>query len=379
MSGFVFSEKPIRIVSGDGPYLYDDQGTEYLDAGASYACVPLGHRHPDVRAAIDAQLDRLTYVQGSYPVAARSELYDLLAEVAPRDLDFVWLCNSGTEANEAAIKFARHATGRREVVAAVRGFHGRTMGALAATWNQEYKQGFEPLAGGVSFVPYDDVAALSDAVTAETAAVILEPIQGEGGVNPASADYLRAARDLTTEAGAALVLDEVQCGLGRTGRMWACEESGVVPDVLTSAKGLANGFPVGATVVREWIAENAGSHGGTFSGGPVMCAAAVETVRTIRDEGLPAHAAEVGSYFADRLRAELGGVVREVRGSGLMIGVEVKTGATAAARDLALDEHVLVIPTGRTVLRYLPPLTITEDHADRLVDATVAVGDHLSV
>ena len=379
MSGFVFSEKPIRIVRGDGPYLYDDAGTEYLDAGASYACVPLGHRHPRVRAAIDDQLDRLTYVQGSYPVEARTRLYDLLSRVAPGDLDYVWLCNSGTEANEAAIKFARHATGRSEVVAAVRGFHGRTMGALAATWSTEYKQGFEPLAGGVSFVPDNDREALAEAVTEETAAVILEPIQGEGGVNPASVEYLRAARDLTAEAGAALVLDEVQCGLGRTGTMWACEASGVVPDVLTSAKGLANGFPVGATLVREWIAENAGSHGGTFSGGPVMCAAAVATLETIRDECLPANADRVGVYFRDRLVEELGDVVREVRGEGLLVGVEVKTGATAAARDLALDQRVLVIPTGRTVLRYLPPLTVTEAHADRLVEATVAVSDTLSV
>jgi acetylornithine/LysW-gamma-L-lysine aminotransferase len=379
MPGFVFSEKPIRLVRGDGPYLYDSEDREYLDAGASYACVPLGHRHPAVRAAIDDQLDRLTYVQGSYPVAARTRLYDLLAAVAPGDLDYVWLCNSGTEANEAAIKFARHATGRSGVVAAVRGFHGRTMGALAATWSQEYKRGFEPLAGGVSFVPYDDVEALADAVTDETAAVILEPIQGEGGVNPASVDYLRAARDLTADAGAALVLDEVQCGLGRTGEMWACEASGVVPDVLTSAKGLANGFPVGATVVREWVAENAGSHGGTFSGGPVMCAAAVATLETIRDEGLPANAADVGAYFRDRLEAKLGDAVRDVRGAGLLIGVEVKTGATAAARELALDQRVLVIPTGRTVLRYLPPLTIGTEHADRLVDATVAVADHLTV
>jgi acetylornithine/LysW-gamma-L-lysine aminotransferase len=293
--------------------------------------------------------------------------------------DKVYFCNSGTEANEAAIKFARHATGRSEVVAAVRGFHGRTMGALAATWSQEYKQGFEPLAGDVSFVPYDDTGELTEAVTDETAAVILEPIQGEGGVNPASPDYLRAARDLATDAGAALILDEVQCGLGRTGRMWACEESDVVPDVLTSAKGLANGLPIGATVVREWIAENPGSHGGTFSGGPVVCAAAVETLRTIRHEGLPAHAASVGQHLCDRLETDLGDVIREVRGRGLMIGVEVKTGATAAARDLALDQHVLVIPTGRTVLRYLPPLTLSTDDADRLADATVAVADRLTL
>jgi len=373
MSGFVFSEKPIEIVEGDGPYLYGEDGTEYLDVGASYACVPLGHGHEAVQSAVRDQLDRLTYVQASYPVQVRTDLYATLAEAAPGDVGKVWLCNSGTEANEAALKFARSATGRSKLVATMQGFHGRTMGALATTWKEQYRAPYEPLIGDVEFVPYDDAEALREAVDDETAAVILEPIQGEGGINPASADYLQAAREVTADAGAALILDEVQTGLGRTGTLWACEAAGVVPDVLTSAKGLANGLPMGATLCRDWIAEDHGSHASTFSGGPVVSAAANATVGTIREDDVPGNAAAVGEYLVDELEAAIGDDVRDVRGEGLLIGVEVKRGANRLLKELALNHGVLALPAGRTVLRLLPPLTIERSHADRVVDALAEV------
>ena len=373
MSGFVFNEKPIQIEEGDGPYVYDESGTEYLDMGASYACVPLGHRHEAVDEAAKAQIDRLTYVQASYPNSARTELYETLADTAPGPIDKVWLCNSGTEANEAALKFARSATGDSKIVAAMQSFHGRTMGALAATWKGKYKKPYEPLAGDFEFVPYDDPEALREAVDDETAGVIVEPVQGEGGINPASAEYLEAAREATEDADAALIFDEVQTGMGRTGTLWACEQSGVVPDMITSAKGLANGFPMGATLCRDWIAENYGSHASTFSGGPVVSAAANATVRTLVDEDVPAHAADVGSYLQERLDAELGDEVREVRGEGLMVGVEVKRGAMGYLRELAIEHQVLALPAGRTVVRLLPPLTIDEAQADAVVDALAEV------
>ena len=274
MSGFVYSEKPIRIESGEGPYLYDDSGTEYLDFGASYGVAAVGHCHPEVVSAVQSQVEKLTFVQASYPNSARDGLYEKLATVAPGDLENVWLCNSGTEANEAALKFARSATGNSKIVAAQRGFHGRTMGSLSATWKPKYRAPFEPLVGDFEFVPYGDSEALAEAVDDETAAVLLEPIQGEGGVNPAPEGYLQFARELTADTGSALILDEIQTGLGRTGALWACEKRGVVPDVLTSAKGLGGGLPVGATLCADWIAENAGPHGSTFSGGPVVSAAA---------------------------------------------------------------------------------------------------------
>ncbi|AUV83784.1 aspartate aminotransferase family protein [Salinigranum rubrum] len=380
MSGFVFSEKPIQIERGEGPYLYTDDGTEYLDFGASYAVAALGHAHPRVTEAVQEQVAKLLYVQASYPNSTRTELYGKLAALGPTDetrsLDNVWLCNSGTEANEAAMKFARNATGRSKIVATRRGFHGRTMGALAMTWKEKYKKPFEPLAGGIEFVTYGDEEELEEAVDDDTAAVFLEPVQGEGGIHPASAEYLRAARDYTEEAGAALVFDEIQTGVGRTGTLWACEGAGVVPDLLTAAKGIANGLPLGATLCADWIADAEPEHGSTFSGGPVVCAAANATLDTIVEEDVPGNAAQIGEYLRGEIEAateEHDLPIRDVRGLGLMIGIEVKRGSNRLLRDLALNEGILALPAGRTVLRLLPPLTIEEEHADRMVDALIEV------
>jgi acetylornithine/LysW-gamma-L-lysine aminotransferase len=371
MSGFVFSQKPIEIESGAGPYLTDTTGTEYLDMGASYAVASVGHSHPAVVEAVQKQAEELLFVQGSYPVAVRETLREKLAAIAPGDLDDVWLANSGTEANEAALKFARHATGRSNIVTAKRAFHGRTMGSLAATWKQKYKQGFEPLAGDFVHVPYDDSEALAEAVDEETAAVILEPIQGEGGIRPAAADYLQTAREVTEEAGAALVFDEIQTGLGRTGTMWAHETAGVVPDALTVAKGLGSGLPVSATIVADWIAEDPGNHGSTFSGSPIVAAAAGATLDVIEDESLVENAASVGGSLKTSL-ADLD-APRDVRGEGLLLGVEVKRGANRHLKHLALDHQILALPAGRTVIRLLPPLVVDETHADETVAAMAEV------
>ena len=378
MSGFVFSEKPIELVDGDGASVTDSTGTEYLDMGASYACVPLGHGHEAVQKAVRDQLSRITYVQGSYPVSVRTDLYELLAETAPRTVDKVWLCNSGTEANEAALKFARSATGNSKIVATKRGFHGRTMGALATTWKDKYKKPYEPLIGDVEFVPYGDRDAMAEAVDEETAAVIIEPVQGEGGINPGRKAYLQAVRVATAVNGAALIFDEVQTGMGRTGTLWAAEWADVVPDMITSAKGLANGLPMGATLCRDWIADDYGSHASTFSGGPVISAAAHATVSTIVEEAIPEHAAEIGASLVEKIETAVEThdlPVREVRGSGLMVGIETKRGANRVLRELALEHQVLALPAGRTVVRLLPPLTIEDDHVDRVVNAlTEALG-----
>ncbi|ADJ13588.1 aspartate aminotransferase family protein [Halalkalicoccus jeotgali] len=368
MSGFVFSEKPIRIERGEGTYLYDDSGTEYLDFGASYAVTPVGHCHPEVVSAAKDQLEELMFVQASYPNDARDACYSKLASVAPGDIENVWLCNSGTEANEAALKFARSATGRKKIVATQRAFHGRTMGSLAATWKQKYKKPFEPLAAGFETVPYGDGEALAEAVDEETAAVIVEPIQGEGGINAAPEGYLQAARETCDETGAALVFDEIQTGLGRTGEFWACEGEGVTPDILTSAKGLASGLPLGATLCKDWIAEDAGPHGSTFSGNPVVCAAAAATLDVLVEEDVPTHAAEMGEYLHEEIEAaDL--PIRDVRGRGLMTGIEVKRGSNRLLRDLALNHQVLALPAGRSVLRLLPPLVIDEEHVESVVGA----------
>jgi acetylornithine/LysW-gamma-L-lysine aminotransferase len=369
MSGFVFNEKPIEIASGDGVTLTDTNGTEYLDFGASYACTPVGHCHPEVLTATTDQLEELFYVQASYPVAARTAMYEQLAEVAPGDIDNVWLCNSGTEANEAALKFARSATGRSKIVATKQAFHGRTMGALATTWKDKYKQPFEPLIGAVETVAYGDEEAMAGAIDADTAAVIVEPIQGEGGVNPAEASFLRTIREETEAVDAAMVVDEIQTGLGRTGSLWAIEEHGIVPDVLTTAKGLASGLPMGATLCADWIAEDPGNHGSTFSGGPAVCAAAGATLDVIEREDLAAHADEIGAYLHGEIEDRLGDRIRDVRGAGLLLGIEVRRGSNRLVRDLAIEHDILTLPAGRTVLRLLPPLTIEREHADALVDA----------
>ncbi|MUV90841.1 aminotransferase class III-fold pyridoxal phosphate-dependent enzyme [Halapricum sp. CBA1109] len=373
MSGFVFNEKPIQIERGDGSYVYDDSGTEYLDMGASYACVPLGHGHPAVHEAVTEQFEKLTYVQASYPNAARTALYELLAETAPGDIGNTWLCNSGTEANEAALKFARSATGDSKVVATMKGFHGRTMGALATTWKDKYKKPYEPLIGDVEFVPYDDIDALEEAIDDDTAAFIVEPVQGEGGINPASREYLQAAREVTEATGTALIFDEVQTGMGRTGALWNAQRANVTPDMVTAAKGLGNGFPVGATLCRDWIAEDYGSHASTFSGGPVISAAAGATVSTLIEDSVPGNAAVVGDYLTTELEAAIGDEVRDIRAEGLMIGVEVGRGANKALKQLALNHQVLALPAGRTVVRLLPPLTIGEEEADEVVEAMAEV------
>lgn len=372
MSGIVFSEKPISIDSGEGVHLTASDGTAYLDAGASYACTPVGHCHPAVVDAIRTQAGELLYVQGSYPVASRRELHERLATLAPGDIGNVWLCNSGTEANEAAIKFARTATDRTEIVAAKRAFHGRTAGALSATWKPKYRAPYEPLLEDVTFVPYGDGEALREAVDEETAAVLLEPVQGEGGIHPAPEGYLETARAATDDAGAALVFDEIQTGLGRTGELWACEHTDVVPDVITTAKGIASGLPLGATLCADWIAEGAGPHGSTFSGNPLVCAAANATLEVIVEDDLPSHAATVGESLQTALEtADL--PIREVRGQGLMVGIEVKRGANRVLRDLALEEQILALPAGRSVVRLLPPLVLEESHVDRLLEALESV------
>ena len=368
MSEFVFSRKPIEIERGAGATLIDTKGTEYLDAGASYACTPLGHCHPAVTEAVTDQASSLFYVQGSYPTRSRDALVETLSSVAPADCSNVWLCNSGTEANEAALKFARSATESEGIVACRRGFHGRTMGALSATWRPAYREPFEPLVPGVEFVTYNDVDSLTDAVDSETGAIILEPVQGEGGVHPATPTFLQAARDLADDVGAALIVDEIQTGLGRTGSFWAIDGAGIEPDILTVAKGLANGLPMGATLCRDWIAENAGPHGSTFSGNPLVAAAAQSTVNVIHENDLAAHATHIGERIRSGIEEE-DLAIRDVRGSGLMIGIEVKRGANRLLRDLALNQQVLALPAGRTVLRLLPPLILDDTEADAIVSA----------
>ena len=374
MTNFIFSRKNININHGNGVHLYTVDGTKYLDLGASYACVPAGHNHPHIISAIQTQLEKLSYVQGSYPISIRDDFYEKLVQISPGNIQNVWLCNSGTEANEAAIKFARHATQRSQIISTRQAFHGRTMGSLSATWKPTYKKGFEPLIPDFDFVTFGDIESLTDSISEDTAAVIVEPIQGEGGVNLPPSNYLQEVRKVTEEVGAAMILDEIQTGLGRTGSFWNCNQTNVVPDILTSAKGMASGLPIGVTLCKDWIAENPGDHGSTFSGGPVICAAGNATIDVIINENLPENASKVGSYLLKELKDTIGSKTRDIRGSGLLLGIEVKRGSGPILTKLAKDHGILALPAGKTVVRILPPLTLNRSHAD---DFILAMNDLL--
>jgi acetylornithine/LysW-gamma-L-lysine aminotransferase len=360
-------------VRGEGCTVWDDQGRAYLDCAAAYGVANLGHCHPAVVAAVQAQAARLMSCPETLHNDQRALLLRELAEVLPAGLDRIFLSNSGTEAIEAALKLARAATGRTNIVATMRGFHGRSFGALSATWEAHYRAPFAPLVPGFSHVPYNNLDALAGAVDEQTAAVLLEVVQGEGGVRPGSAEFLRGAQRICRERGALLIVDEIQTGMGRTGRLWAVEHAEIEPDILTLAKALGGGVPIGATAFGPRVGAFAqGIHGSTFGGNPLACAAARAALRATIEADLPARAARLGRYLLERLQTLPRQRVREVRGLGLMVGIELREKAAPYLRAL-LDHGIIALPAGPTVIRLLPPLIITETEIDRVVDALHAV------
>lgn len=359
---FGVSEGPrLTIVRGQGASLWDPDGRRYVDLGATHGVGNLGSSPPEVVRAIEAQARELVYLGSGYASPVREAFLDRLLSLLPSSFGRVFLSNSGTEAVEAALKIARAATGRSKVVAAMRGFHGRTLGALSATWRRELKEPFEPLVPGFVHVPFNDPAALERAVDDATALLVLEPVQGEGGVHVASEEYLRAARRLADRSGAVLAFDEVQTGIARTGRLFAFERWGVVPDLLLLAKSLAGGVPIGATVVAEELARRfRGSHHSTFGGNPLACAAGLAALDLAVRTHLPERAERLGALARQRLGSLPGEKVREVRGLGLMIGIELREKVSPYLA--ALERRgFLALPAGATVLRLLPPLVIAEE------------------
>jgi acetylornithine/LysW-gamma-L-lysine aminotransferase len=360
-SSGAYPKRPIALVGGRGARVWDCEGREYIDCFAGHGVAGLGHCHPAVTAAIQEQAARLVTCDGILYNAQRAALQAELAARTGGALQRVFLCNSGAEAVEGAIKVARLLTGRPGIVAAMRGFHGRTLGALSATWNEKYRQPFEPLVPGFTHVPFNDLEAMAEAITDQTAAVLVEIIQGEGGVRPGDADYFEGLRRLCDQRGALFIADEVQTGLGRTGRWFAYEHVGVVPDVLCLGKTLGGGVPMGAVLWRDALGSlPSGTHGSTFGGNPLACAASRAVLCTLEEEGLPARAARLGSQFMERLNAGPPPLMREVRGRGLMIGIELRQRVTPILKKL-MDRGVLAIPAGPTVLRLLPPLVIEEE------------------
>ncbi|MCM3897428.1 MULTISPECIES: acetylornithine transaminase [Gordonia] len=370
-----YGTPPIALTKGEGAYVWDADGNRYLDLLGGIAVNALGHAHPAIVAAVTEQLHTLGHVSNLY-------INPRVVELAERLLDKfgqpgrVFFCNSGTEANEAAFKLAR-LTGRPQIVAADKAFHGRTMGALAMTGQPAKRAPFEPMPAGVDFVPFGDVEALTAAVSSETAAVILEPILGESGVIVPPADYLAHARRLTAEHGALLVLDEVQTGIGRTGTFFAHQAAGIVPDVMTLAKGLGGGLPIGATIATGPAAElfTPGQHGTTFGGNPVSAAAALAVLDEFDNSNLVDHVAAVGKSIATGVEALDHPLISHVRGSGLLLGVVLTAPVSAKVESTARDNGFLINAPAPDVLRLAPPLILTEEQAGDFVAALPQILD----
>ncbi|CAB4711924.1 MAG: acetylornithine transaminase [Actinobacteria bacterium] len=374
-----FGPPKLVLARGEGAHVWDTEGREYVDLLGGIAVNALGHAHPALVAAVTGQLETLGHISNFFTSGPQVELAErLLALLAAPAPGKVFFTNSGTEANEAAFKLTRR-TGRTHVVVAEGAFHGRTMGALALTSKEAYRAPFEPLPGHVTFVPYGDATALTEAVTDETAAILLEPIQGEAGVNVAPDGYLAAARAAADEHGALLWLDEIQSGMGRTGAWFAHAASGVVPDIVTLAKGLGGGFPIGAVIGLGAAADllEPGNHGTTFGGNPVACAAALAVIATIEGEELLEHVTVLGQKIRDGLAADPR--VTEVRGEGLLIGLDLVSDSSAAVAAAALEAGFIVNNATPCRIRLAPPLVLTQDDAAAFLAAWPGILDAAGV
>ena len=369
----LYLKQPLVIVRGAGAQLWDADGQMYIDCVGGHGVANVGHANPAVIQAIEEQSQRLCICPNGFYNDRRALLLAELVRIAPPGLERAFLCNSGTEAVEAAFKFARLSTGRTKIIAAMRGFHGRTFGALSATWRKQYRAPFEPLVPGFEFVPYNNLERMEQAISAETAAVILEVVQGEGGVNPGNGENLRGVQSMCRERGALCIADEVQTGFGRTGRMFACQHHGLQPDLMCVAKSIAGGLPMGAVLIGPRVGKLPKKvHGNTFGGNPVVCAAALATIEYIESNNLPRRAAELGARLTAGLKAIPSPLVRQVRGLGLMIGMELKSKSAPYLAKLA-GRGVLALSAGATVMRFLPPLVISAEQVDTVVERVAEV------
>ncbi len=376
-----YARQRVTFERGEGAWLWDTRGERYLDALSGIAVCGLGHAHPEVTRAICAQAAKLTHTSNLYGIDTQMELSQRLCEVA--EMDAAFFCNSGAEANEAAIKLARlygHQRGIESptIVVMNNSFHGRTLATLTATGNRKAQAGFEPLVPGFTRAPFGDLSALETIAhnRSDIVAVLMEPIQGEGGIRIPENGYLSAVRELCSENHWLMMLDEVQSGMGRTGRWFAYQHENAIPDVVATAKALGNGFPMGACLARGRAARvfAPGSHGSTFGGNPLACRVALAVIDTIADEQLCQKAAELGDYLTNEFRAQLGatpGVV-EIRGRGMMIGIELDRACAALVTE-ALAEKLLINVTADTVIRLLPPLIISQAQADEIVETVCAL------
>lgn len=367
----LYAKRPIVIVRGLGARLWDADGIEYIDCVGGQGAGNLGHANPEILRAVSEQASILISCPEMFYNDKRALFEQRLCQASgfPR----VFLCNSGTEAVEAALKFARLITGRNAIIATMRGFHGRTMGALSATWEKKYRESFEPLVPGYTHVPYNNLGAMQEEIDDKTAAVILEVVQGEGGVHPGQAEYLHGVQELCKQNGTLFIVDEVQTGFGRTGKMFAFQHYGLQPDLVSLAKSIAGGIPMGAVLLGERIGKLPSQvHGSTFGGGPLPATAALAAIDYIEKNHLPERAAELGAWFLSELKKIQSPLIREVRGLGLMVGIELKQKATPYLQAL-MAKNVLVLPAGLTVIRFLPPLVIEKSALEQVVRVVAEV------
>jgi len=362
--GNLYQRFPVTVEKGKGSHVWDINGKEYIDCMGGYGVALVGHQNERVTKAIKEQVDKIITVHSSLYNKTREEFLKVLIGLAPKGLSQVHLNNSGAEAVEAAIKFARKFTGKKGMVAMKGSYHGKSLGALSLTFNPKYKKAFEPLVEKVSFASFGDIESVREAIDDDTAFVILEPIQGESGIVVAPEGFLQDVRRLCDEKGILLIFDEIQAGLGRTGRLWACEHWNTVPDIMCLAKGIAGGVPMGATLVRPDILASIskGEHSSTFGGNPLSCAAGIAALKALTEDGLIKNSEEMGKKFIEGLEKlkENHSIIREVRGKGLMIGVELKFEVKDVLMSL-IEKGVLMLYSGRNILRILPPLVITEN------------------
>ncbi|MBM7409137.1 acetylornithine transaminase [Methanococcus maripaludis] len=367
-----YGRVPVVLVKGNGMSVFDTDGKEYLDFLAGIGVNNVGHCHPKVVEAIKNQAETLIHVSNIYYNVPQIELAKKLVNLS--GLDKAFFCNSGAEANEAAIKLARKyakANGKEgEIITMEHAFHGRTLTTITATPKAKYQEGFEPLPTGFKYIPFNDIEALKAGISEKTSAIMIEPVQGEGGIHPADKEYLKAVRKLCDENNIVLIFDEVQCGMGRTGTVFSYEQYGVLPDIVTLAKGLGGGFPIGAMVAKSEIASafTPGSHGTTFGGNPLACASSAAALDVISE--LLDNAVEMGKYFKNSLKTleEKYEFVKEVRSLGLMVGVELTFNGSDIVSKM-FEKGFLINCTSDTVLRFLPPLIVEKEHIDAMISA----------
>ena len=369
--GALYQRFPVTIEKGVGAHVWDVNGKEYIDCMGGYGVAIVGHQNKRVVKAIKEQVDKIITVHSSLYNKTREEFLKTLISLAPKGLTQVHLNNSGAEAIEAAIKFARKFTGKKGMVAMKGSYHGKTLGALTLTFNPKYKKAFEPLVEKVSFASFGDIESLRSTIDEDTAFVILEPIQGESGIIVAPDGFLQEVRKLCDEKGILLIFDEIQAGLGRTGRLWACDHWNTAPDILCLAKGIAGGVPMGATLVRPDIlaSMSKGEHSSTFGGNPLSCAAGIATLHALTQDGLIENSEKMGKIFREGLEKlkEKHTIIREIRGKGLMIGVELKFEVKDVLMNL-MKEGVLMLYSGRNILRILPPLVISKEDITKVLE-----------